>query len=132
MILDEQSVIIKPDAAKKQLEESEDNVVIDVPSDEPVDEISGKGKPEDNTPDKPSKPRRFHGSVIIDPTRLGRDSGKVGEEIVQHLSALLGSEVEVTLEISAKIPDGAPDHVVRTVTENCNTLHFESFGFEEE
>jgi len=29
------------------------------------------------------------------------------------------------------IPNGAPDNVVRTVTENCRTLKFESSGFEE-
>ncbi len=37
-----------------------------------------------------------------------------------------------TLEIDATIPDGAPDHVVRTVTENSRTLKFESHGFENE
>jgi hypothetical protein len=37
----------------------------------------------------------------------------------------------VTLEIEAEVPDGAPEHVVRTVTENSRTLKFESHGFEE-
>jgi hypothetical protein len=31
-----------------------------------------------------------------------------------------------------KIPDGAPDHVVRTVTENSRTLKLTSQGFEQE
>lgn len=35
-------------------------------------------------------------------------------------------------EISAQIPDGTPENVVRTVSENCDTLHFTSYGFEEE
>jgi len=52
--------------------------------------------------------------------------------VVQHLSGLVGADVEVTLEISARVPDGVPDNIVRTVTENCNTLHFSSYGFEEE
>ena len=38
----------------------------------------------------------------------------------------------VTLEIDADIPAGAPDHVVRTVTENSRTLKFNSHGFERE
>jgi hypothetical protein len=38
----------------------------------------------------------------------------------------------VTLEIQAELPDGAPDHVVRTVTENSRALRLESYGFEEE
>jgi hypothetical protein len=33
---------------------------------------------------------------------------------------LVGARVTVTLEIEAEIPDGAPAHVVRTVTENCS------------
>ena len=57
--------------------------------------------------------------------------GKVAEEVVQHLAVLPGAEVEVTLEIHAKIPEGAPERVVRTVTENCSTLRFENHQFEE-
>jgi hypothetical protein len=38
----------------------------------------------------------------------------------------------VTLEIEANIPGGAPDQVVRVVTENGRTLKFVSQGFEEE
>ena len=38
----------------------------------------------------------------------------------------------VTLEIAAEIPDGAPDNVVRTVTENARTLRFTSQGLEKE
>lgn len=40
--------------------------------------------------------------------------------------------MRVTLEIEAAMPSGAPDHVVRTVTENCRTLKSRSQGFEEE
>jgi hypothetical protein len=40
--------------------------------------------------------------------------------------------VKVTLEIEAEIPNGAPDSIVRTVTENSRTLKFTSQGFEEE
>jgi len=40
--------------------------------------------------------------------------------------------VTVTLEIEAEVPAGAPDHVVRPVTENGRTLKFTSQGFERE
>jgi len=130
VMIDGQSLIVKPEAAKRQLDAEREEPIIDI-----------KGKPEEKEPgekeheeeeEKPAQPRRFHGSVKLDATRLGRDAGKIAEEIVQHLSAMVGANVEVTLEISANIPDGAPDHVVRTVTENCNTLHFTIYGFEEE
>ena len=64
--------------------------------------------------------------------RLGRDAGKVAEEVVQHMAGILGAKVEVIIEIQAEMPSGAPDHVVRTVTENCSTLKFKTYGFEEE
>jgi hypothetical protein len=38
----------------------------------------------------------------------------------------------VTLEIDATVPDGAPENVVRIVTENSRTLKFTSHGFETE
>jgi hypothetical protein len=76
-------------------------------------------------------PVRFYGSVELDATRLGRDAGKIAEEVIQHLSALMNSKVELTLEIKADVPEGVPDNVVRTVTENCRTLKFKSHGFEE-
>ena len=52
--------------------------------------------------------------------------------MIAHLAGLVGSTVTVTLEIEAEIPSGAPDHVVRTVTENSRTLKFTSQGFETE
>ena len=62
---------------------------------------------------------------------MGRDAGQIADEVISHLSGLVGSEVRVTLEIDAEIPDGAPENVVRTVTENSRTLKFASHGFEE-
>ena len=41
---------------------------------------------------------------------------------MQHLALLPDSKVDVVMEIQAEIPDGTPDQVVRTVTENCRTL----------
>ena len=64
--------------------------------------------------------------------RAGRSASQIAEEVVAHLSSLPRAKVTVTLEIEAEIPDGAPDHVVRTVTENSRTLKFASHGFERE
>ncbi|MCI0622286.1 MAG: DUF499 domain-containing protein [Acidobacteria bacterium] len=77
-------------------------------------------------------PKRYHGSVTLDSTRVGRDAGRIADEVISHLAGLVGSNVKVTLEIEAEIPSGAPDHVVRTVTENGRTLKFNSQGFEED
>ena len=85
------------------------------------------------TPTPPEqKARRFHGAVSLDATRVGRDASQIADEVIAHLAGLVGAKVTVTLEIEAEIPSGAPDHVVRTVTENSRTLKFSSQGFERE
>lgn len=77
-------------------------------------------------------PKRFHGAATLDPTRVGRDAGRIADEVIAHLVGLVGSKVKVTLEIEAELPAGAPEHVVRTVTENSRTLKLTSHGFEKE
>ena len=84
------------------------------------------------TPPVAPKLTRFHGTVTLDPTRVGRDASRVADEVIAHLSGLVGAKVTVTLEVEADIPSGAPDHVVRTVTENSRTLRFTSQEFEKE
>jgi hypothetical protein len=69
--------------------------------------------------------------VSLDPNRVGRDAGRVVDEIVPHLVGLVWLALEVTLEIHAVVPNGVPDKVVRAVTENSRTLKFAAHGFEE-
>lgn len=75
---------------------------------------------------------RFHGTVTLASTRVGRDASKIADEVIAHLAGLVGADVQVTLEIAATIPQGAPENVVRTATENSRQLKFTSQGFEEE
>ncbi|MCI0664002.1 MAG: hypothetical protein L0220_23345, partial [Acidobacteria bacterium] len=88
--------------------------------------------PPDPKPAPAPTPKRFHGSVTLDPTRVGRDAGRIADEVIAHLVGLVGAKVKITLEIEAEIPGGAPEHVVRTVTENSRTLKFTNQGFEME
>jgi hypothetical protein len=91
------------------------------------------GRSTGTAPTEPAKPRRFHGSVTLDGTRVGRDASRIADEVISHLVGLMNSKVKVTLEIEADIPTGAPDNVVRTVTENSRTLKFSpGSGFEKE
>ena len=78
------------------------------------------------------RPKRFYGTVALDTTRVGRDAGRIADEVIAHLAGLLGSSVKVTLEIEADVSGGVPENVVRTVTENSRTLKFNSYGFEQE
>jgi hypothetical protein len=101
---------------------------------EPTPDATTGGATTINPPaPKPAQtPKRYHGSVTLNPTRVGRDAGRIADEVIAHLTGLVGANVKITLEIEAEIPGGAPDHVVRTVTENSRTLKFTSQGFEME
>ena len=79
----------------------------------------------------PSLPKRFYATVDLSALRFGKDAAQISEAIIQHLSALVKSEVKLTLEIQANVSDGIPENVQRTVGENCRTLGIKSFDFEE-
>jgi hypothetical protein len=77
--------------------------------------------------------KRFHGTVALGAARTGRDAGRIAEEVIAHLSRLMGASVVVTLEVEATVPDGVPENVGRTVTENARELKFKpGSGFETE
>lgn len=68
----------------------------------------------------------------LDPARVGRDASRIADEVIAHLAGQVGAELTVTLEIQARLPNGASDQLVRTVMENSRTLKFDSHGFERE
>jgi hypothetical protein len=95
------------------------------------DQDDKRREEQDDEKTKERKLTRFHGSTELNPIRLGRDASQIAEEVVQHLSKIDGAEVRVTLEVHADLPDGASEKLVRDVTENCRTLKFNNYGFEE-
>lgn len=136
---DSPGLLVKSAVARKQMEvesvKASDNNLSAGPGagEDGRDSVPGKkpiGAP--GSPLAAEQPKRFHGTVILDTTRVGRDASRIGDEIIVHLVSLVGAEVKVTLEIEAIIPAGATDQVVRTVTENSRTLKFSSQGFEKE
>jgi predicted AAA+ superfamily ATPase len=129
-------LIVKPEVATPQLTEEQRRDERDRPIGNGHREPGGEEKivPPRDRPKQPEPPRarRYHGSIALDPLRLGRDVAAIADEIVQHLVKQPGAKVEVTLEIQAQIPNGAPDDLIRTVSENCRTLKFITFDFENE
>ena len=75
--------------------------------------------------------RRFFGTVRLDPERYTRDFGRLYQEVIQHLAAPDGVDLEITVEITASKNDGFPDDKTRIVSENARTLKFDQFGFED-
>lgn len=90
--------------------------------------------PAPSTPAPPAelpKNKRFYMSVSLDTTRIGRDVQRLVEEVITHLTTAEGTQVEVSLEVNVQAPGGISQQLVRTVSENCRTLHVDDFGFEE-
>ena len=131
--VDAASVIVKPDVARTQIEAERPELGAPVP--EPgmgpdTPQIPDLPQPGDE-PAGPRLPRRFFGTVEINPDRAGRDMGQVAEEVLQHLTTLPGGKTKVTVEIEAEVPEGMSDDMQRVINENCQTLRFKSHGFEE-
>jgi predicted AAA+ superfamily ATPase len=139
--LDELSVLVKLDAAQRQLDADAAAVHTSTGAGRGIAPGAGPVPPGVSRPEPggagaahpaPRALTRFHAVARLDAARVSRDAGQIAEAIVQHLARQLGAEVEVTIEIHAHLPGGAPDDLVRTVTENARTLKFEDAGFEEE
>jgi len=134
---DDPGLLVKPDLAHRQLEAERAPEPAPAPpggSGDPEPGPGPSGSPSGSPPvGVPSSalPRRYHGTVRLDPARAGRDASQIAEEVLAHLIGLAGAEVTVTLDIEARLPGGASEQIVRTVTENGRTLKFEQgSGFE--
>ena len=135
-------LLIRPDVARKQID-AEISSSNDLSTDKSEDDDQGqkeKAYEGTNEPDgttvtdsvEQDMPKRYHGSVILNEIRPGRDASQIADEVIAHLSGLLGADVNLTLNIDAKIPSGVPKNIVRTVIENSRALNFEDSGFENE
>lgn len=130
--LDSASVLVKPDAAQKQLEEELAKEVRTQFQSNPGGTPSNikETTPDETVSIQPALITHFHGTVELDPARMGRDAGRIADEIVAHLTSLGGVKAKITLEIDVEVPNGIPEDRIRIVSENSNTLKFKSHGFE--
>lgn len=129
---DDKGLLVKPEAARAQLDQQVPPPPGPGPQPDPGPGPGpGPGPDPEPGPNK-VRPKRYFGTVQLDSERVGRDAGQIASEVIAHLTGLVGAKVSVTLEITAEIPDGAPEHVVRIVTENARTLRFGPQGFEAE
>jgi uncharacterized protein len=149
ILIDGESLLVRPEVARRQLEEEEKErqrkrqevVTSNIENNSnqngavcQTDVNSGNIQPTVNnnpTPISAQKQRRFHGTVNVEPHRMASEAQQILTEVVQHLAGLVGSKVTISIDISAYVPDGVPEDVIRTVMENCRTLKFKSSEFEE-
>ena len=106
--LDSESLLVMPEAAQRRRAADADAAAKQlehVPGED--EETPGAGTTQLDTPPEGGSPapkaRRFHGTIALDAVRMGRDAGQIAEAIVQHLAALGGATVRVTLEIHADV-----------------------------
>ena len=132
-MVEQSGYLVKVDVAKKQIDNKPvidpNPIVPDIP--DPIDPvvpiIAPIVMPEPIVP----KNTRFYMSAPLDTTRIGRDMQKLLEEVINHLTSVDGAEVEVSLDVNVRVPEGMPQDTVRTVSENCRTLRVQNFGFDE-
>jgi len=124
---DEASLIVHPDHIAEPPEVKPPPVIRD--GDEDYDG-GGQGPGGEVEPRKKVL-SRYYGRVGIDAQRVNKDIGLIVEEVIERLTSQMGCEVEITLEISARRPEGFDENTVRTIGENSRTLKFEHYGFEE-
>ena len=140
--IDNQTCLVKVPLARKQMEEDAKS------AGKPLEPGTGNGgtitgptggtgavaEPGAGTPPPTvsTKPTAFVGSVKLSGARVGRDAGRIADEVIAHLAALPGAKVDVTLEVQVKVGEGVEEDVVRTVSENATALKFDHASFEKD
>ncbi len=128
---DDNAMIVRPEVARAQIEATHPaSPIATSPQNREAEKTSGHTGAA-TLPPQPKLKTRYHGTVSLDPQRVNREMGTIVEEIVQRLTSLTGTEVTITLEISADRASGFDDATMRTISENSSTLKFKSHGFEE-
>jgi len=126
VVLDSSALVVKPPAARTQLDAEPGPGPGSAPG--PGPGLGSQPRPE-SEPDG-GEPTRFYGRATLEPVRLLRDVGQIAEALIAHLNRPDGSTVSITVEIQADAADGFPEDLRRTVSENARTLKFEISEFE--
>ncbi|MHB8628640.1 MAG: DUF499 domain-containing protein [Aggregatilineales bacterium] len=131
---DDNAVLVRPEAAEQQQEaERIKREQVTTPS------VVGGGTKRATgnlplvSPQSLLNPRvttRYHGTVSLNSQRANKDMATIVEEIVERLTSLTGTGVQITVEISAERTAGFDDATIRTISENSKTLKFKDHGFE--
>jgi predicted AAA+ superfamily ATPase len=148
-IVERSGYLVKADVAQKQLKEEAErrqaaatatsvqgNGILDTsPNTGATGTLLNTGNTSSVFRDPPEsevpKNTHFYMSAQLDTTRIGRDVQKLVEEVISHLASIDRAQVEVLLELNVNAPEGIPQQIVRTVSENCRTLRVRSFGFDD-
>ena len=128
LYFDEKAVIVMPDIARAQLDETRlaDPIA-------PPDQTATLGTGNDRDAlllPEPKPKTRYYGSVRLDPQRAIRDISQISEEIILRLTSLPGADITITVNIESLHGNGFDDATIRSISENSRTLNFIDHGFE--
>lgn len=125
VVIDSDSVIVKPEVAEQHLLKAQALVAPDVQTSAAVSpEVTGLRSGPAVVQPVERDPTRFIGTVMISADRPAHEMRQIVEAIVEQLTTLPGSQVTLRLEIDAEVPSGLDRSKVRTLMENANTLGF--------
>jgi uncharacterized protein len=127
VVIDSDSVIVKPEVAEKQALETAAAAAaptepVQTPTKAAAEQTGLKPTSAVVQPDR--DPTRFMGTVMISADRPAHEMRQIVEAIIEQLTVLPGSEVTLKLEIDAEVPNGLDRSKVRTLLENASTLGF--------
>lgn len=74
--------------------------------------------------------RHFTLHAALDITRINRDVKDLAEEVISHMLTVDGGKLEISLTVEMSSTKDIPHDIVRTVSENCNTLKFTNFSWD--
>ena len=137
VVINSDSVLVKPEIAKAQIDAETQTQTGATGGSTASPMPAGGGTTstpsvvEDDGSGEAPVTTRFYGRATLNSDRVGKNAGDIAENVIAHLSGLEGSEVVVTIEVQATNLTGFDDHIIRTVTENCRTLKFDSHEFED-
>src|SRR5690606_12748892 len=127
VVIDSESVIIKPDVAEQYRQKQTAPAPAEGPAPVVTHGPDTTQPPASGTPVAPpteQRPTRFHGTVMISPERPAREIHQIVEAIIEQLTTLPGADVSIKLEIDAEVSSGLDRAKVRTLVENATTLGF--------
>uniref|UniRef100_UPI0018E9B19B hypothetical protein n=1 Tax=Synechococcus sp. 8F6 TaxID=2025606 RepID=UPI0018E9B19B len=79
-------------------------------------------------PPKPQLPTRYVASVKLEPSRASLQMSAFVEEVMSHLQALPGAQIEMTLEVQVNASGGIDEQTARIVLENSAALKIDKPG----
>lgn len=74
-------------------------------------------------------PQRYFGSVTLNPQTLASQVREISNEVISNLQTIYGSQIRISLEIEAIVPDGIPEDRRSIVAEKSKALKFDQSDF---